>query len=133
MSRLQGMADAAQDSRRAANENDAAPCRSQRHRGHDRKRPHPSLANQSVIEAFEILRSFYHPNEWLTVGQLSQRAEADEASVRQFMPSLVEVGAVERADDGRYRCIVFVMPGNYGTQAGSTRAHQRSRPEWRAP
>ena len=70
-----------------------------------------SLKNQSVIRAFAVLRAFYHPDEWVAACELSRRAKMHEATVNRFLQSLLDVGAVVRDDKGRYRCVLFVMPG----------------------
>jgi len=82
--------------------------------------PLPSLKNQSVIRAFTILKSFYSPEEWVAASELSRRAHIHEATVNRFMQSLVDVGAVVRDDRGKYRCVLFVMPGNHVAPSIST-------------
>ena len=78
-----------------------------------RESPPPSLKNQSVIRAFTILKSFYSPDEWVAASELSRRSHIHEATVNRFLQSLLDVGAVVRDDRGRYRCVLFVMPGNH--------------------
>ena len=77
------------------------------------KKEYPPVAvkNRSVIRAFAILKSFYAPDEWVAACELSRRAGIHEATVNRFMHTLQEVGAVVRDEDGRYRCVLFVMPG----------------------
>jgi hypothetical protein len=93
----------------AANENDAGRAKP----GAEKKAsPLASFKNQSVIRAFAILKSFYSPEEWVAACELSRRARIHEATVNRFMQSLMDVGAVVRDTEGRYRCVLFVMPGN---------------------
>ena len=89
-----------------------------------RASPPPSLKNQSVIRAFTILKSFYSPEEWVAASELSRRARIHEATVNRFMQSLLDVGAVVRDDRGKYRCVLFVMPGSHvGPTTGASRTH----------
>ena len=82
-----------------------------------RESPLTSLKNQSVIRAFAILKSFYSPDEWVAACELSRRAKLHEATVNRFMQSLMDVGAVVRDEDGKYRCVLFVMPGVQATNS----------------
>ena len=76
-----------------------------------RTSPPAAFKNQSVIRAFAILKSFYSPEEWVAACELSRRAHIHEATVNRFMQSLMDVGAVVRDEDGKYRCVLFAMPG----------------------
>jgi len=49
--------------------------------------------------------------------ELSRRAKMHEATVNRFLQSLLDVGAVVRDDKGRYRCVLFVMPGAIANRA----------------
>jgi hypothetical protein len=126
MSGRQRLAGGKQVSRRAANENDAAV---EREKPAASGTPLTSLKNQSVIRAFAILKSFYYPDEWVAACELSRRAKIHEATVNRFMQSLVDVGAVVRDDAGRYRCVLFVMPGNHGGPFLGGRERDKARPE----
>jgi hypothetical protein len=70
-----------------------------------------SFKNMSVIRAFTILKAFYHPEEWVSACELSRRARIHEATLHRFLHSLLDVGAIIRDNNGRYRCVLFVMPG----------------------
>ena len=59
--------------------------------------------NQSVLKAFTILKSFRHPDEWVTSSELSRRAGLPEASGYRLIQTLEEIGAVVRGERGRYR------------------------------
>lgn len=59
--------------------------------------------NQSVIKAFAMLKSFAHPEEWLTSSELSRRAKLPQASGYRLIQTLEELGAVTRGPKGRYR------------------------------
>ena len=59
--------------------------------------------NQSVMKAFSLLRSFRHPDEWLTSSELSRRAHLPEASGYRLVQTLEGIGAVVRDARGRYR------------------------------
>jgi hypothetical protein len=91
-----------------------------------RQTPVASLKNQSVIRAFTILKSFYSPDEWVAACDLARRAQIHEATVNRFMQSLVDVGAVVRDDAGKYRCVLFMMPG---VHQGSLTGHKTERRE----
>jgi hypothetical protein len=114
----------------AANENGAA----LRHGTHAKtlagrkESPLTSFKNQSVIRAFAILKSFYYPDEWVAACELSRRAKIHEATVNRFMQSLVDVGAVVRDEDGKYRCVLFVMPGTHGGPFVQGRVRDKSQP-----
>jgi len=88
-----------------------------------RESPLPSLKNQSVIRAFTILKSFYSPEEWVAASELSRRARIHEATVNRFLQSLADVGAVVRDDRGKYRCVLFVMPGHLAGPYVGARPH----------
>ena len=90
--------------------------------------PPAAFKNQSVIRAFAILKSFYSPEEWVAASELSRRARIHEATVNRFMQSLMDVGAVVRDESGKYRCVLFVMPG---TSNGSFLKSHEHRPESR--
>lgn len=128
MSGRQRLASGRQASRRAADENDAAAERA-KPLASGRETPLTSLKNLSVIRAFAILKSFYSPDEWVAACELSRRAKIHEATVNRFMQSLVDVGAVVRDDAGRYRCVLFVMPGNHGGPFLGGRERDKARPE----
>ena len=87
--------------------------------------PLASFKNQSVIRAFAILKSFYSPEEWVAASELSRRAKIHEATVNRFMQSLMDVGAVVRDEDGKYRCVIFVMPGNHNRPLVDGRTRSR--------
>lgn len=70
-----------------------------------------SFKNKSVVRAFAILKAFYHPDEWVAASELSRRAKIHEATLNRFMQSLLSVGAVVRDSSGKYRCVLFAMPG----------------------
>lgn len=59
--------------------------------------------NQSVLKAFTMLKSFRHPDEWVTSSELSRRAGLPEASGYRLIQTLEEIGAVVRGERGRYR------------------------------
>lgn len=59
--------------------------------------------NQSVLKAFNMLRSFRSPDEWLTSCELSRRANIPEASGYRLIQTLEQIGAVVRGPRGRYR------------------------------
>ncbi len=59
--------------------------------------------NQSVLKAFTMLKSFRHPDEWVTSSELSRRAGLPEASGYRLVQTLEEIGAVVRGERGRYR------------------------------
>lgn len=59
--------------------------------------------NQSVLKAFNLLRSFRRPDEWLTSSELSRRAKMPEASGYRLVQTLEGIGAVVRDARGRYR------------------------------
>jgi DNA-binding IclR family transcriptional regulator len=59
--------------------------------------------NQSVLKAFTMLKSFRHPDEWVTSSELSRRACLPEASGYRLIQTLEEIGAVVRGERGRYR------------------------------
>jgi hypothetical protein len=101
----------------AANENELSAHDPDQRKGS----PLGSFKNQSVIRAFAILKSFYAPDEWVAACELSRRAKIHEATVNRFMHSLTDVGAVVRGEDGRYRCVLFVMPGAHGGPFVNTR------------
>ena len=73
-----------------------------------------SFKNKSVVRAFAILKAFYHPDEWVAASELSRRAKIHEATLNRFMQSLLSVGAVVRDNTGKYRCVLFAMPGAQG-------------------
>ena len=81
------------------------------------------LKNQSVVRAFAILKAFYYPDEWVATSELSRRTNIHEATVNRFVQSLVDVGALLRNDKGKYRCVLFVMPG---AQNGMANSHYSS-------
>ena len=87
-----------------------------------RRSPPGCLKNQSVLRAFSILKAFHHPEEWVTAGELSRRAEIHEATLHRFVHSLMDVGALIRNGKGEYRCVLFVMPGTHG---GAHRGNSR--------
>jgi hypothetical protein len=125
--RLAGNRQAARRAIAAANENGttARP----RAKPDGKESPLTSLKNQSVIRAFAILKSFYHPDEWVAACELSRRAKIHEATVNRFMQSLVDVGAVVRDEDGRYRCVLFVMPGAQNGAFVNRRENSKNGPE----
>jgi hypothetical protein len=90
-----------------------------------RNSPPTAFKNQSVIRAFAILKSFYSPDEWVAASELSRRARIHEATVNRFMQSLMDVGAVVRDEDGRYRCVLFMMPGTSNSPFLAPRQHPR--------
>ena len=59
--------------------------------------------NHSVMKAFQILRSFHSPDEWLTSSELSRRAHFPDASGYRLIQTLERIGAVARGPNGRYR------------------------------
>src|ERR1700750_2380212 len=59
--------------------------------------------NRSVLKAFTMLKSFRHPDEWVTSSELSRRAKLPEASGYRLIQTLEEIGAVVRGERGRYR------------------------------
>jgi len=59
--------------------------------------------NHSVLKAFTMLKSFRHPEEWVTSSELSRRAKLPEASGYRLIQTLEEIGAVVRGERGRYR------------------------------
>src|SRR6185503_14507573 len=59
--------------------------------------------NQSVLKAFTMLKSFRHPDEWVTSSELSRRSGLPEASGYRLIQTLEEIGAVLRGEHGRYR------------------------------
>jgi DNA-binding IclR family transcriptional regulator len=50
-----------------------------------------------------MLKSFRHPDEWVTSSELSRRACLPEASGYRLIQTLEEIGAVVRGERGRYR------------------------------
>jgi DNA-binding IclR family transcriptional regulator len=50
-----------------------------------------------------MLKSFRHPDEWVTSSELSRRASLPEASGYRLIQTLEEIGAVVRGERGRYR------------------------------
>src|SRR4051812_33486972 len=50
-----------------------------------------------------MLKSFRHPDEWVTSSELSRRAGLPEASGYRLIQTLEEIGAVVRGERGRYR------------------------------
>lgn len=58
--------------------------------------------NKSVMKAFNMLRAFQAPDEWLTSAELSRRARLPEASGYRLIQTLEEIGAVIRDHRGRY-------------------------------
>ncbi len=132
MSGRQRLAGSRQAARRAiptANENGTTARHAARAKPDGKESPLTSLKNQSVIRAFAILKSFYHPDEWVAACELSRRAKIHEATVNRFMQSLVDVGAVVRDEDGRYRCVIFVMPGAQNGTFVNRRENPKSGPE----
>jgi hypothetical protein len=77
----------------------------------EKPEPNSSFKNKSVVRAFAILNAFYSPDEWVSASELSRRAKIHEATLNRFMQSLLSVGAVVRDDGGKYRCVLFAMPG----------------------
>lgn len=59
--------------------------------------------NHSVMKAFQMLRSFHSPDEWLTSSELSRRAHFPDASGYRLIQTLERIGAVVRGPSGRYR------------------------------
>ena len=46
--------------------------------------------NQSVLKAFTMLKSFRHPDEWVTSSELSRRAGLPEASGYRLIQTLAD-------------------------------------------
>lgn len=59
--------------------------------------------NQSVLKAFNLLRSFRSLDEGLTSSELSRRAQLPEASGYRLVQTLEGIGAIVRDSRGRYR------------------------------
>lgn len=59
--------------------------------------------NRSVLRAFSILRAFHHEDEWVSVSEISRRADLPFASTYRLLQTLEETGAAERAENGSYR------------------------------
>jgi DNA-binding IclR family transcriptional regulator len=55
------------------------------------------------MKAFQILKSFHSPDEWLTSSELSRRAHFPDASGYRLIQTLERIGAVVRGPSGRYR------------------------------
>ena len=87
--------------------------------------PLTAFKNQSVIRAFAILKSFYSPEEWVAASELSRRSRIHEATVNRFLQSLTDVGALVRDENGKYRCVLFVMPGTGSGPFLAPREHPR--------
>jgi DNA-binding IclR family transcriptional regulator len=66
-------------------------------------RPAPAEKNQLVLKAFAVLRSFQRPDEWVTGGELSRRANLPQASGYRLIQTLEQIGAIIRGPRGRYR------------------------------
>lgn len=63
----------------------------------------------TVLRAFEILKAFQYPGEWVRGCDLSRRAGIPEATVYSLMITLEAVGAVIRDDHGQYQCALLSM------------------------
>ena len=59
--------------------------------------------NHSVMKAFNILKAFNDPEEWLTSCELSRRANLPGASGYRLILTLEEIGAIVRGPMGRFR------------------------------
>ena len=65
--------------------------------------PVQSEKNQLVLKAFAVLGCFQSPDEWVTGGELSRRANLPQASGYRLIQTLEKIGAVIRGPRGRYR------------------------------
>ena len=63
----------------------------------------------TVLRAFEILKAFHYPGEWVRGCDLSRRSGIPEATVYSLMITLEAVGAVIRDDQGQYQCALLSM------------------------
>ena len=75
--------------------------------------------NQSVLKAFTMLKSFRHPDEWVTSSELSRRAGLPEASGYRLIQTLEEIGAMlgvtrERIRQLRDRALKHLHDGRSG-------------------
>lgn len=62
---------------------------------------------QSVVRAFEIIKAFHYPGEWVRGCDLSRRTGIPEATVNALVATLASVGAVIRDAQGRYQCALL--------------------------
>jgi hypothetical protein len=62
---------------------------------------------RSVVRAFEILKAFQYPGEWVRACDLSRRSGIPEATVTGIMATLESVGAVIRDGRGQYQCALL--------------------------
>jgi IclR family acetate operon transcriptional repressor len=61
-----------------------------------------SLSNRSVERACRLLSAFTLNEPWLTLGELSRRAELPKATAHRLAVALRSCGLLAQADDGRY-------------------------------
>src|SRR6185503_18098127 len=73
----------------------------------------------STIKSFRILRAFRRPGDLLTNAQVSRRSGLPPSSVRRLLLTLRQIGAVERADETRYRlgALMFSLGMGVSVQA----------------
>ncbi|WP_066164284.1 IclR family transcriptional regulator [Gordonia hydrophobica] len=67
-----------------------------------RRSGRPVEGEPLLVRAFRILRAFRTPGESLTLSLLAARAELPKSSTLRIATQLVDVGALERRNDGRF-------------------------------
>lgn len=94
--------------------------------------------NQSVMKAFNLLKSFTSPDEGLTSSELSRRAQLPEASGYRLVQTLEGIGAIVRDSRGRYRPGMLLLslsqdiaPSDLWREASQNILAQLAR-DWRA-
>jgi DNA-binding IclR family transcriptional regulator len=58
--------------------------------------------SQILLKTFAIINSFDKPGEWLSIGELSRRANLPRATGYRLIETLMLAGAIERVARGRY-------------------------------
>lgn len=68
----------------------------------ERRGKRPPQGDAVIARAFQILRCFDARRSRMTVGQMSRHSGIPSSSAQRLANQLVEAGALERDDDGRY-------------------------------